>query len=552
MNTFYTHLQPNIIKFSDDSSLPEELKCRYAINYNVWGIDYFYENYLLQESTDGIYMILNENSFNILLEDSLSDQDVLDIPRLYIKITDKFLQDDSKFQEFILKAAKENEIYGLGIDGFRPGEDYYINTTLFNYLSNIIVNEQQPADITTDTTEAGESEQNYGFGGEEPDEENQGDNQQDQEDEGSGEETLEKVDPEFYFTKDEYSVIIDSTDNEYPTLIAPEGLEVKLYSSNINVARIDSDTGNIFLVGEGETIILAVFEGNERYNASQANYTLTVKPKQELLYESLNTEHRLPNYLDNKGNITKYFVDLSDEIIKDYTNLDYFNKKNILLDNHFSEDELNRFYQGIMNIIVAYSTIQNNSDIYNKPKNQIYDKVLNYYANSQVDDASIALNLILGSQYNTIDTYSNQLNCGCQNSKGNTLVTDSCISLYTQAMPLYLKQMFGDAEFYEDWFNIYLSEDEIIPNDVLIENLQLFIKEFICLDYNLDTNKTSLQYQCDCKDEASLNNSSLEYSKLNNFLQILEWVNNSEIDSNTNKIKVYGEAFGQLLPKLQF
>ena len=68
MNTFYTHIQPNIIKFSDELELPEKLRCHYAINYNVWGIDYFYENYLLQESNDGIYMILNENQFNFLLE----------------------------------------------------------------------------------------------------------------------------------------------------------------------------------------------------------------------------------------------------------------------------------------------------------------------------------------------------------------------------------------------------------------------------------------------------------------------------------------------------
>lgn len=547
MNTFYRHLQPNIIKFSDNIQLPEDLKCHYAINYNVWGIDYFYENYLLQESTDGIYMILNENNFNILLEDSLSDQEVLDIPRLYIKITDKFLNDDSKFQEFILKAAKDNEIYGLGIDGFRPGEDYYLNTTLFNYLSNLIVNEEQPAN--TNTGEG--TEQNYGLSDEESDEEIQGTESENQENEGSGEETLEKIDPEFYFDTEEYSINVDDLSPVFPELKNPNNLEnIKYFSSDINVARIDTNTGEIFIVGEGNTIILAVFEGNERYNASQANYTLKIK-SEDLLYNSLNKEHCLPNYLDENSNITEYFVDLSDELIKDYTNLNYFYKKNSLLENTFSENELNRFYQGIANIIIAYSSIQNNSEVYNKPKNQIYDKVLNYYSNSQVDDASIALNLILGSQYNTVNQ-SNQLNCGCSTGNGNTLITESCSSLYQQAMPLYLKQMFGDPEFYEDWFNIYFSESELFPNDVLIETLELFIKEFIAIDYNLDMTKSSLQYQCDCRDTQSLNNSSIEYKKLNNFLQILEWVNNSEIESNTNKIKVYGEAFGELLPKLQF
>ena len=411
MNTFYTHIQPNIIKFSDDKELPEKLRCRYAINYNVWGIDYFFENYLLQESNDGIYMILNENRFNFLLEDSLSDQNTLDIPRLYILITDRFLSDSSKFQEFILKASKDNEIYFSGIEGFKPGIDYFINTTLFNYLANI------------------------------------------------------------------NAINIEENEEENPTIV------------------------------------------------------------------------KLPNYIDENGNITKYFVDLSDEIIKDYTNLDYFNNKNQLLENHFSEDELNNFYQGICNLILAYSEIQNNSSIFNKPKNQIYNTVLNYYSKSQVDDASIALNLLLNSSYNQVSNI--QQSCGCLNGSGNSVITESCSSLYQQAMILYLKQMFGDKEFYEDWFSIYFSEEEKFANDILIENLELFIKEFISIDYNLDFS-TKTTYNCDCTDNISLNNSNLEYKKLNNFLQILDWVNNEQIDANVNKIKIYGEAFGELLPKLQF
>ena len=146
---------------------------------------------------------------------------------------------------------------------------------------------------------------------------------------------------------------------------------------------------------------------------------------------------------------------------------------------------------------------------------------------------------------------SNNINCGC-NGNTNTTISEPCTSLYSQAMLLYLKEMFADPEFYEDWFCIYLSDDDRISNDVLIETLQLFIKEFIAIDYNLDMSKNSLQYQCDCRDTQSLSNSSAEYKKLNNFLQILEWVNNSEIEANTNKIKIYGEAFGELLPKLQF
>ena len=142
MNTFYRHLQPNIIKFSDNEELPENLRCHYVINYNVWGIDYFYSNYLLQESDNGAYLLLKEDSFNILLEDAINGQETLDIPRLYIVITEKFMEDSKTFEDFIFQANKENSIYANGIPGFRPGEDYYLNTTLYNYLvlSNLVSN----------------------------------------------------------------------------------------------------------------------------------------------------------------------------------------------------------------------------------------------------------------------------------------------------------------------------------------------------------------------------------------------------------------------------
>ena len=135
MNTFYTHIQPNIIKFSDDSLIPENLQCHYAINYNVWGIDYFFENYILEESPDGIFLALENNDmFGLLLENSLNETSVIDIPRIYIVITEEFMNGTSKFQEFILNAAKNNEIYSTGIEGFRPGKDYFFFISLYDYL----------------------------------------------------------------------------------------------------------------------------------------------------------------------------------------------------------------------------------------------------------------------------------------------------------------------------------------------------------------------------------------------------------------------------------
>ena len=431
MNTFYTHLQPNIVKFSDNEELPENIRCRYAINYNVWGIEYFHENYLLQESDDGAYLFVTENGLgNILLEFSGNSEDIIDIPRLYIMITDEFLNGESKFMEFIYQASRQNSIYSNGIPGFRPGKEYYLNETLFNYLAN------------------------------------------------SGQVQYDNPEDEEYGPTDEYDPL----------------------------------------------------------------------------------SFRLPNYLDYRANISKYFVNLGDELIKDYTNLEYFNQKNALLNNRFSEDELNNFYQTFCQTILKYTTIKN-TDLMVKPINTIYDLVLNYFANSMSDEASLALNLILNTNYNTVTINSIQ-NCGCQTKSSldgttvgnNPTVIESCSNIYHQAMLIYLKQMLGDTEFYEDWFTILLSEDDRVPNDVLIENLQVLLKEFMALDYDLNfTSSTNRILRCDCKtNNISSSNSPAEYKKLNNYLSVLDWINNCLIDENSNRIKVYGEAFGELLPKLQF
>ena len=73
-----------------------------------------------------------------------------------------------------------------------------------------------------------------------------------------------------------------------------------------------------------------------------------------------------------------------------------------MLDNRFSEDELNNFYQTFCQTILKYTTIKN-TDLMVKPINTIYDLVLNYFANSMSDEASLALNLILNTNDN-IDT----------------------------------------------------------------------------------------------------------------------------------------------------
>ena len=50
MNHFFKYLQPTIIQATMNEELPEQVRGRFFINFNVFGIAYFTENYILGET----------------------------------------------------------------------------------------------------------------------------------------------------------------------------------------------------------------------------------------------------------------------------------------------------------------------------------------------------------------------------------------------------------------------------------------------------------------------------------------------------------------------
>lgn len=410
MNKFFDYIQPTIVKTSNHPELPEELRNKYLLNYNVFGIKYFEQYYLLSESNEGIpYLLMKEDNWAIELETSNDDfDDILDIPRIYIDITDSFITDSNIFKSFIFQAIMENSIYARGIEGFVAGKDYWLNSTLYNYLAN---------------------------------------------------------------------------------------------TNQIEVPNFDA---------------------------------------------------RMPNYITEHIKISSYFDDLSSTPYKDYTNLEYYNKKNNLRDNKYSEEELLNFYVNFCKIILEDTTITEEK-IYSG-KNQIYNKVLNYFANYKTDDVSVTLDLMLNNKFASSNTSRTSNSCNTCNSSNNTnIVEQSCSSLYSQSMFEYLKEMLGNVEFYCDWFMIDLGDEDKMVNDVLLYNLKTFFEEFKELEISLDFSSSTVVHSSFlCKDTINSSTSQLNYKIYDNYMKIFTFIENNELLMNTNKIKIYGEAFGKLLPQLQF
>lgn len=258
---------------------------------------------------------------------------------------------------------------------------------------------------------------------------------------------------------------------------------------------------------------------------------------------------KLFDYLDGDYEITKYWQDIPEEV-RYYTNFQYFYNKNYVYDhNTYSEDELDNLYSTFCKIILNETTLDN---IITGTVNDIYYRTLNYYSAFKTDSTAVGINVILNSEFAPVTSYTT--GCGCSTSTGTDIFSDytnkSCSTKYDEAMFEYVKKMLSDVNFYKDW--MYSENvDEIFPNEGMIKNLIQLLSEFEAADYDLSFSSSRPVYGCRCSDIQDTTD-ECNHKIIQNYIKVLTWVLNKQIDENTNKIKVYGQQFAGLLVKLQF
>lgn len=258
-----------------------------------------------------------------------------------------------------------------------------------------------------------------------------------------------------------------------------------------------------------------------------------------------NEDILLPNLLDSEGNLSHHFIELSDSD-KDYSKLSYYLKKNELLNLSYTEDELRDFTSVFCSIILDNSELQNES----ATQNQVYKLVLEYWKNHQSDCASIALALILGTKYTTSTTTTTTCN-SCFNTSStstDTTIDKSCYEKYQDAMKEWLKYMLGDSEFYNDWFFLIKGDCETSNSD-MIDMLIDLINSLLSTGWSLESDYNK-KLSCNCPDLDASYNDTCNRNILLNYIKVLEWVKSNQIRSNKNKIKIYGQQFGELLTKI--
>ena len=266
----------------------------------------------------------------------------------------------------------------------------------------------------------------------------------------------------------------------------------------------------------------------------------------------------LPDYLNGKFEITKYWQELTPDIAR-YTNFDFFRLKNKIADLTYSEEELDNLKHTFFKILHDDASVSEEDAM--KIYNQIYRSVIEYYYNGETDNALSGISLILNTLINVQNTDTN--NCGCSGSADGETVSEqvSCFDAYKQAMAYWLKTMLGDANFYKDWMWIENAEGKYFPNQGLIEELIQLLEDFLAADYNLtfpdksiypgsSVNANIYNHTCVVSTDSTLNEARRKI--IENYITLLRWVLVGCIDNNKNKIKVIGEKFGELLPMLQF
>jgi len=305
------------------------------------------------------------------------------------------------------------------------------------------------------------------------------------------------------------------------------------------------------------------------------------------IIEDLDEEYILNDFIVNDITINNDYEAINN-------GLDYYiyknNKENIDMSLIYN------FNQSFMHIILDNTNIDLTTY---DALNTLYNYVINYYANGGVDNATILMNSIFNT---TLETSPATSTCGCAQestcvSSGASTIntgtetinldTATCLDKYKAAMYQWLIKMLSDTNFYCCWMQDEDEDGDLISNDLLIDQLIDLLLGLINSDIDLsnlgnsntgkcgchsfskskgrhwdyvhnlkygpDDKKTEGSSDKDCSDlDSNINAGCSIYSILNNYIKVLKWVKNNEIDENKNKIYIYGKQFAEIFPLLNF
>ena len=428
---------------------------------------------------------------------------------LYLTISEKLLDEslNMKLEQLINDMQEDITILFRGYDDFVPGVDYYLSESLYDYVLTFIPDDPDEPIIPPEPPTPDEPDEPYVF-------------------DWSGIIILHGKDINRLMNINKYNI------NRVSEIIALEEAEKKNRRKVLMMTKPD----------------ISAYLNDEEIDEIDEDLSSKIVMKDYVLYDhDLNFSQNTDAY--------KYLYDINN---KDMRNLEWFYHMNNWIDYEYSREELCNIPRTFFTIINDNAMVQNPETV----KNQIYDKIVKYYANGGWDDAFINLNLILNSTVPTTLPNS-KLNCGCNGGNGNGLSDGttngltSCADLYKNAIDEWLKKMLADDEFYKDWFFTIISGMCPTPNVEMIDPLIDLLTEYVDSNLGGGPNNNGRfnpnrgydifnHMNCcnDCSGNDTYKNIILHY------IEVLKAVKNNDIDANKNMIKIYGEEFAGILPYL--
>ena len=427
---------------------------------------------------------------------------------LYLTISEKLLDESSnmKLEQLINDMQEDITILFRGYDDFVPGVDYYLSESLYDYVLTYIPDEPDEPVIPPEPEPDTPEDKPYVF-------------------DWDGIIILHGKDVNRLMNINKYNV------KRVSEIIALEEAEKKNRRKVLLMTKPDISA---YLNDEVT---------DEDIDEIDDDLSSRIVMHDYVVYDlELNFSQNTDAY--------KYLYDINN---KDMRNLEWFYHMNNLKDYEYSREELCNIPKTFFTIINDNAMVQNSETV----KNQIYDKIVKYYANGGWDAASININLILNSTIPTTLS-STKLNCGCNGGNGNGFGDNtangltSCGDLYKNAINEWLKKMLADDEFYKDWFFTIVSGMCPSPNVEMIDSLIDLLTEYV--DSNLGSGRFNPNrgydifnhMNCcnDCSSDDTYKNIILHY------IEVLKAVKNNDIDANKNMIRIYGEEFAGILPYL--
>lgn len=254
--------------------------------------------------------------------------------------------------------------------------------------------------------------------------------------------------------------------------------------------------------------------------------------------------------------------------IEMHQNVEYAHYQNVLSYNEYDEDDIKNFRYIFAKTILDgadYTLI----DFIGNTYNPIYRQVLKFWANEDIygDSVYSSLTALFGTSYKPVIATTS--GCGCNkatkttmdatyqntttNADGTISFSQSCADTYMKAIYEWTTNMFGNPDFYCEWFYRTDEDNNLLgPNVPMIDTLIKLLNTLLDSDYNLSLSDTLFNH-CTCPDDYEMDDAYCSNRAiLTAYRDDLKKLREGKLSQVSNSIHIHGSQFGEIFPKLYF